>query len=287
MHTSLINSFKNYLQQLGYGKTSCSMLPACTQEFLQVQQISSLQQIKPRHILLHYHYLQQRPNRRRAGALSEQHIQHHLYSLKVFFAWLEQIGQLQQNPISSLRFATPKQEPRQLLSQSEIEQLYAVAENSRERALLGLFYGCGLRRSEAQKLDLRDVQLKSNLLYVREGKGAKRRVVPVSAKVKQHLQEYLEQERSATAEETAFMLNSKGKRISGNSCNKLLKQLLERAGIQKPISLHSLRHSIASHLLERGLSLEYVRDFLGHLHLESTQIYTRVSQEQLQALSGS
>ena len=77
------------------------------------------------------------------------------------------------------------------------------------------------------------------------------------------------------------MTNRTHKRIRGSSYNSILKKLLERAGIQKEITLHCLRHSIATHLLESGLSVEYVRDFLGHKHLESTQIYTRVKNKQL------
>lgn len=279
---ALIKEFKECLQKLGYSKTTVNMLPACAREFLEAQKIINLEVMQPYHILAHHEYLKERPHKRKAGGLSEQHISHHLYSLKVFFAWLEQTCQITENPISSLSFATPRQKQRETLSREEIQQLYEVAENYQEKALLSLFYGCGLRRAEAEKLKVKDVHFRSSLLYVREGKGAKRRVVPMSEKVRQDLQNYLYQERYALPAETAFLCNTRGRRMRGASCMRILKQLLERAAIKRePIQLHSLRHSIATHLLAAGLPVEQVREFLGHQHLESTQIYTKVSKEQL------
>lgn len=124
------------------------------------------------------------------------------------------------------------------------------------------------------------------MLYVREGKGKKRRVVPINEKVLQDFKNYLYKERFAQQGEIAFITNQNGIRTSGNYYNKTIKTLIEKADIRKEISLHSLRHSIATHLLENGLSIEYVRDFLGHKHLETTQIYTRINKRQIYTLSG-
>ena len=148
-----------------------------------------------------------------------------------------------------------------------------------------LFYGCGLRRSEGVALNLQDVHFKSNVLYVRQGKNNTRRVVPLSPLVKTTLMDYVLNERETKVKECSFMLNKHSKRIKGGVYGSILKEVLKRAGVTKQITLHCLRHSIATHLLESGLSVEYVRDFLGHKHLESTQIYTRVNQKQLHHLS--
>src|SRR5690554_7783862 len=91
------------------------------------------------------------------------------------------------NPISGLEFPTPKTKPREILSLKEINQLYDTCENYWQRAVLGIYYGCGLRRSEGINLNIKDVHFRSSLLYVREGKGAKRRVVPMSENVKNDL----------------------------------------------------------------------------------------------------
>src|SRR5690606_36934377 len=111
---------------------------------------------------------------------SESHINHHIFALKTFFKWLETSGKIEMNPISGLAFPSPKTNPREILSQDEIRKLYDTCETYRERAILSMYYGCGLRRSEGIKLDLKDVHFRTGLLYVRGGKGARRRVVPMS-----------------------------------------------------------------------------------------------------------
>jgi integrase/recombinase XerD len=282
--TATVHAFKTQLERLGYSKTSTLMLPKCLQEFLEVQQIKQLTAITPEHIQQHHQYLQIRPNKRRAGALSESHINHHIYALKTFFKWLEATGVIQMNPISGLLFPSPKSKPREILTLQEIKTLYNHCETYLERAVLSIYYGCGLRKSEGIKLDLKDIHFRTGLLYVREGKGAKRRVVPMSIVVKHDLQTYAYQERKAKPNEKAFLIGYTGNRINENSASRTLKNLLEKTTITKAITLHSLRHSIATHLLEAGLGLENVRDFLGHSHLESTQIYTRISKKQLDRL---
>jgi len=284
MKEELINRFKTHLERLGYSKTSILMLPKCVKEFLEVQQVRELTSIIPAQIQHHHEYLQTRPNKRRPGGLSESHINHHIYALKTFFKWLEANGEIRINPISGLEFPSPKTKPREILTPEEVRKLYETCENYRERAILSIYYGCGLRRTEGIKLDLKDVHFRTGLLYVREGKGAKRRVVPMSKQVQDDLKTYAYKERKAKPGETAFLIGQMGKRLSGDMASKILKALLEQAGIKKEVSLHSLRHSIATHLLESGMSLEDVREFLGHSHLEATQIYAKVYQKQIRKL---
>jgi len=275
-----ILQFKIHLERLGYSKSSVRMLPSCLKEFLETT-AKELHEIQPQDIQNYHQYLQERPNQRRAGGLSESFISHHLYSLRLFFAWQIESGKIAENPISSLEFAPPSSPPREILSTEEINQLYGSCESLKEKAVLSLFYGCGLRRSEGEKLDLKDVHFSQNLLYVKSGKGGKRRAVPMSGKVKNDLRNYAVKERFSKQNEMAFVTNQQGKRTSGDSFNRQFKKLMERAKINKSASLHSLRHSIATHLLESGLSVEYVRDFLGHHNLETTQVYTRIKSRQL------
>lgn len=276
--------FENHLKRLGYSKSSQYMLPTCITEFLdQIEEknIYELHQIEPSHIQEHYEYLTQRPNKRRPGGLSSQMIHHHIYAIRLFLNFLEQTGTITDNPISGLHFPKPESKQREILTVKEIKQLYEIAENYREKAILGIFYGCGLRRSEGITLNVKDISFKNSLLYVREGKGKKRRVIPINEKVKEDFKNYLYNERWAKDNEIAFITNINGKRTSGNSYNNIVKALIPKAEIDKEISLHNLRHSIATHLLENGLSVEYVRDFLGHKHLEATQIYTRISKKRI------
>lgn len=283
--------FKNQLKRLGYSKSSQNMLPTCVAEFLEQLKekgIYHLESIKPKHIQEHYEYLTQRPNKRRIGGLSSRMIHHHLYAIRLFLNYREQIGDLKENPISGLSFPSPESSQREILTIAEIKQLYGATETIREKAIIGIFYGCGLRRSEGENLDIKDISFNESLLYVRKGKGNKRRVIPISEKVLEDFKNYLYNERyrytspfGGGREEVSFICNNKGHRASGESFNDKIKQLVTKAGIEKEISLHNLRHSIATHLLTNGMSVEYVRDFLGHKHLETTQIYTRVSNRKL------
>ena len=124
MKKEIISQFKSHLQRMGYSKSTVLMLPACVKEFLRVQQIKNIPAITSEQIQTHYEYLQTRPNKRKAGGLSESHINHHIYGLKLFFKWLEANGKIQMNPISGLEFPTPKTKPREILSLKEINQLY-------------------------------------------------------------------------------------------------------------------------------------------------------------------
>jgi integrase/recombinase XerD len=278
-------SFKEYLKNLGYSQSTIHMLPECISDFLGHAQ-RAVEEITQREILNFYEWLEIRPHKRKEGGLSEQYINHHVYALKTFFNWLEETNQLQCNPISAMKFRSPESRPREPLNQTEINHLFEAAENLKEKAVLHLFYSIGLRRSEAESLNIKDLHFKSQILYVREGKGAKRRAVPLTEKVTTELKSYyLEARLPVPAKESeAFILNKTGGRMSGDGYNKALKEIIKRTEISPETSLHHLRHSIATHLLERGLSVEYVRDFLGHSHLESTQIYVKVNQRQLQSL---
>ena len=283
---SIIQAFKEYLNHVGYGEGTAKMLPVLVGEFLENQSIADISFIEQHRVKSFLEYLQTRPLQRRSGALSEMMISHYVYALKTFFSWLEVTEQIDYNPISGMKFKRPKQNQREPLSTAEIKQLFEAADSLQQTALLHIFYSCGLRRSEGEALNINDVHFKNQLLYVREGKGAKRRVVPVTAQVSKDLEGYYLQERTGdiankAADEQAFFLNKIGNRMSGDQLNKLLKMIVEKSAIQKEITLHHLRHSIATHLLQSGMSMEYVRDFLGHRFLETTQIYAQPAAEQL------
>jgi integrase/recombinase XerD len=263
------------------------MLPDCVQDFLRQVAEPITEHITTHHIQQFYEWLQIRPNKNKAGGLSEQYINHHVYALRVFFNWLENTAQIESNPMSVLKFKRPQGNPREPLSQHEISELFEAAESLKEKALLHICYSCGLRRSEAEALNIQDIHFRKQMLYVRDGKGAKRRAVPMSARVTRELEEYYLQERTVgrnAKTTTAFILNSRGERMSGERYNKAFKEILSRTTINKDVSLHHLRHSIATHLLESGLEIEKVRDFLGHGFLETTQVYAKVHQYQLNSL---
>ena len=152
----------------------------------------------------------------------------------------------------------------------------------RDKAVLSVFYGCGLRRNEGVNLNVDDIYFDEKLLHVRKGKGNKERLVPLNEAVLKHLELYVYDGRPelANKNETALLIGKKSARLMGNGCYRRLKSLQQKSESitlkQKEISLHTLRHSIATHLLQAGMSLESIAEFLGHSSLESTQIYTHV-----------
>jgi len=285
-YREMIRDFELYLKRLGYGKGSCKNMPSSLHEFfyrIEQQGITEIGNITAEHIVEHHRYLKERPNRTRPGNLSESMITSHLFAIKTFFSYQEQSGNISTNPFSVLNFSKPKKTERMILTREQVQQLYQACETMRDRAMLGLFYGCGLRKEEAEKLNTGDIQFKQQLLYVRQGKGKKRRVIPLGNQVTADLQNYYLYERSfyqrrlTNDNGQAFMLNNRGTRMLGEGYWKRLKELIHKAGLPGQISLHHLRHSIATHLFESGVSMEQVRDFLGHSSLETTQIYTRIS----------
>ena len=273
-----LSDFAEHLERLGYSVGTQRMLAACVKEFMQFTGQLSPDQVTAGHILAYHGYLEERPNRRRPGGLSEMMIYHHIYSLRVFFDYLEHCQVIGVNPLSGLGFGSPRHAAREILNPAEVQRLFGATRNFTERAILHLCYSCGLRRTEAVQLMVRDVHFRGQLLYVRQGKGAKRRVIPLTPRVSEELRLYCYHERPerlGIATES-FLVGRRGAPMQGETLRRELQLLLERAEIPRHITLHGLRHSIATHLLEGGLSLLYVRDFLGHAHLESTQIYTHL-----------
>lgn len=289
---TLLVDFITFLNAAGYSKDTIKALSGCIRSFLAFVSFNknsiliTLEGVfTENEITLFYRDCKERRNKRKNGILSASYVYHHVYALKVFFSWLQQTTQISVNPMSGLHFAASVHNQRSPLSQKQIALLFENAENSKETALLHLFYSCGLRRSEGEKLNKNDIHFSKNLLYVRCGKGAKRRVIPLTDKVKIALEASLEMNNNIDnhTDNEAFMCNKRGTRMNGEQYNKLFKKMLKR--LEDPllleVSLHHLRHSIATHLLENGLSVLFVRDFLGHKHLEATQIYAKVSNEQL------
>jgi integrase/recombinase XerD len=292
-YRSQLEFFKEHLRRLGYSAGTQDRYSRCTRYFflwLEARGILHARKIRAAHIVQYRSYEEERPNQNLPGTPSLAHVQISLLAVRAWLHYLQQSGALKENPMSAIHIGSVKHEPRDTLTLEEVKELYGACKSLRERALLTLFYGCGLRRSEAVKLNIKDVHFKSGLLYVREGKGKKRRVIPMGTTVANELRCYYMRERTQYIRHTtpdnqeAFVLNNTGDRMGKDSARKMVRKILERTTITKKITLHGLRHSIATHLLESGMSLEYVRDFLGHEFIDTTQLYTRITAKHLQTL---
>ena len=177
----------------------------------------------------------------------------------------------------------PRREKRlpNVLSKQEIKAILEAPTNLKHRALLSLIYACGLRRSEVLNLTLKDVLSDRNLLFIRQSKGKKDRVVPISHKIIEMLRDYYKAFKPKT---WLFEGQYTGDQYSERSLQLVLKQALQKAGNKKPVSLHWLRHSYATHLLESGTDLRYIQELLGHSSSRTTEIYTHVSTQNLQQI---
>lgn len=291
-------SFRKHLLTLGHSSHGARTKYRYLLEFFcQMEQngIHEIKQIQAQHLNDHYNHLKERPNKKNGEPLSLKTLHHHMRAVQLLFAKLQSEGFLKTNPASSIKFPYPKQDQeskRVTLSQDEIKELYRFTVNNQERAILGLAYGCGLRCGELVAVNMGDIRFRERILIVPKGKGNKRRVVPMSSGVLNDLSEYFFKERQKLTKgrdykkgEQAFMLHSRGGRMQKGTYNKRLKALIIRTGNeqieQKQITIHNLRHSIATHLLEQGVPVEQVREFLGHSQLETTQIYTHINRQHL------
>jgi integrase/recombinase XerD len=153
----------------------------------------------------------------------------------------------------------------------------------RDRAILEVLYGAGLRISELVGLDVDDVDLEEGFVRVL-GKGGKEREVPLGAFGRDAVTAYLERTRPAFASKAsraALFLNQRGGRLTRQSCSRLLAASVDAAGIERRVTLHTLRHSFATHLLEGGADVRVVQELLGHASIATTQIYTLVTKDHL------
>lgn len=251
--------------------------------FLEQSGITAIQQVQALHIVNYHDYLKQRPNQRRGGGISDSSIRHHLQAIRLFFDYLLDREEIFTTPARLPKFTFGAYTQRSLASIEEIKEMFAVCETKRDKALLSLAYGCGLRRSELEHLNTIDVLIHKGALIVRDGKGGKHRTIPLSDAVVKDLREYLIDERTTyfnhNQTNPAFFVHNKGERMSGETMNKRLKAIIALTGndtlIRKEITLHCLRHSIATHLMDNGATIEFVQSFLGHSNIDTTHIYAK------------
>jgi site-specific recombinase XerD len=307
----LVKSYKEYLQVLGYATVTVQSWPIHVREFLhyiETNGIQSILSIESSHITNFIVHIKQRTNKRTKGtALSSSSINKIINAVNVFIKFLNSTGKFIVE--STAERAEDNISERIILTVTQIKQLYeatflphrenSIAIGQRDRAIIAIFYGCGLRRSEGKQLNITDIDLQKRLLFVRKGKGNKQRYVPIAARHLQDIKDYLREgrewflynhadsyhhaangkpyEKKEAADGLAFFLSQNGNRM--NEFYQRLEQMKQRAEINKNVTLHGLRHSIATHLLKSGMDIEEIAKFLGHSSLASTQIYTHIINE--------
>ena len=208
-------------------------------------------------------------------------------SLKSFYSWMMEIGQIGENPARGLSQTKVERKLPHILTSREVELFLEQpdptdAKGCRDKAMLELLYATGIRVSELIGLNLDNINLSAG--FIRCANRGKERIIPLYQAAVRALQNYLDRVRPQMVEhpdEKALFVNMSGERMSRQGFWKIIKHYQEKAGIQKDITPHTLRHSFAAHLLENGADLHSIQEMLGHADISSTQIYTQVVSQKL------
>jgi len=197
--------------------------------------------------------------------------------IKLFFRTIEN----KQIEIESIHRPKRQKLLPNVLSKEEVKLILSAPRNIKHRAMLSLIYSCGLRCGELLNLRPENIDSKRGLVLIKQAKGKKDRIVPLSLKVLELLREYY---KTYKPKIWLFEGQNNGTSYSEKSLQSALKQCLNKANINKPVTLHWLRHSYATHLLESGTDLRYIQELLGHSSSKTTEIYTHVSAKSIQTI---
>jgi integrase/recombinase XerD len=294
------NEYQQWLQTLGFSKSIVYNYTLNAKDFflwLQTKNIIQINLLNEQHITQYFEYLQGRKNLRvKNKTLSIAHLNKIFDAIDKLLQCLQQIGLCHILPPTNYRIPQQKQERLykiQPFTQQEIKTLqlnidsafddlpYKHREVKQQEMYLifALYYGCGLRRSEGFNLCVNDVDFNNKTIFIKQGKNYKDRIVPMNKTVFDVLQNYIYNYRNLIKlphqrlfTRTSFMLN-----LDLQYLQKMASAKASFGGLgAKKLTLHILRHSIATHLLQNGMSIENIAKFLGHSSLESTQIYTHI-----------
>ena len=266
-----IDQFVMWLQSKRYGENTIKTYSDALRTFLRFHHGIPLNEITNDHIIkFNVEYIAK-------GHYSAAFQNQVVNAVKLFFSTVE-------NTVLDIQSVhRPRREKLlpNVLSKQEVKAILDAPKNIKHKAMLSLIYSCGLRRSELLNLKITDIDSKRGLVIIKQSKGKKDRIVPLGLKILQLLREYY---LSYKPKKWLFEGQNKEEQYSEQSLGKVLKMSVESAGIRKPVSLHWLRHSYATHLLESGTDLRYIQEILGHSSSRTTEIYTHVSTKSLQQI---
>jgi len=299
----LLHDFLQWLETLSYSKATITTRERNVFDFfvfLQQNKITSIGQITNENLHNYINHQKQRKNKIYKAGLKTSSINVAIASINKFFEYLQK-SRKHNTDLLKLPYLENNQATKNILTTEETRQIisstYTIGQHrlnplpigQRDRAMLAVYYGCGLRKSEGINLKVTDIFFERKLLHVRKGKGNKERYAPVTTMNLNYLKEYISGCRTQLLsknpeEETGYLfVNQYGQKCGSQSLSNRLKKLAENTENQNIISkeptLHTLRHSIATHLLQQGMEIGMIQKFLGHQSLESTQIYTHLANE--------
>ncbi|MBL4708046.1 MAG: tyrosine-type recombinase/integrase [Flavobacteriales bacterium] len=291
---AIVTEYKTWLDTLGFCQESVYEYPLRIKEFfrwLNENGISKITNLNQKHITQYHKHLESRENQKRKGLLSNTHLNRNFIAVDKLLEFLNQMEMKNVPTPTNYRLKIDKDERAEKVTVLTSEQIKTLINNIKKtypthlsyrdreakhyqlKLIFALYYGCGLRRSEGYNLRIDDIDFERKEVFVVKGKNYKDRLVPMSEGAYRDLQDYIYNFRS--------QLKLKHNRLFIHTSGCLLRSLYrlqETAAIQpeKKLTLHSLRHSIATHLLQNGMDIENISLFLGHSSLETTQIYTHI-----------
>ena len=276
IYLQVIEDFTRWMVRINYSKGSIISRKRHIKSFLsfiESRNIKSLEEVTKEVLDDYNSFLHHRP-------IATKTIEAHISALKLLNQYRELYGK---SPVMSkkLRITKTLKIERAIVSKVQINAMYEACEDNpfgwRDRIILALYYGCGLRYREGAHVEQKDINFNTGLLHIRKGKNYRERHVPMSNGVRTELKNWIEYYKPLFSYQTNLIISSRnGNLIKSAALNRRIRKLLAKTGITKKITLHSLRHSIATHLMDEGMKLEDIGRFLGHVTLETTQKYAHI-----------
>ena len=264
-------AFKNYLRSKRYSESTLTTYSEALKSFLLFYREKPIAEITNEDVIVYNNQYILKNN------LSASYQNQIVNAIKLYFKTIRE------TKIDIDKIHRPKRAKvlPNVLSKEEIKAILEAHSNIKHKTMLSLIYSCGLRRSELLNLKPTDIDSKRNIVVIRQSKGKKDRIAPLSPKILEMLRDYYIGYKPS---EWLFEGQIKKTKYDERSLANVLKQALTKSNIKKPVSLHWLRHSYATHLLESGTDLRYIQELLGHNSSKTTEIYTHVSTKSIQQI---
>lgn len=300
----LIQSYTEYLQTLGFADSTVYDYPRFVADFLfyiEQKGINHIKQLESKTVFTYFTHLEQSKGKRTKQTFSTSHLNRNFLAVDKFLEFLHHTGAQNTPSPTCYKLEHVRKKPLEVLNSQEVQALYNTVPftfpdmhfSQREprqmviKLVLDLCYGCGLRKSEALNVKLNDVNFDQRIIHVKQGKNYKDRFVPMSQKVYENIRTFVYQYRSffnedrfiGQSNERTNFLYPFGDTAIAQAIELLIKYSDNDNLKAKKPHLHTLRHSIATQLLQNGMDIERIALFLGHSTLESTQIYTHILNE--------
>jgi integrase/recombinase XerD len=266
-----IEKFKQWLRSKRYSESTISTYSEALKSFLVFYREKAVADITNDDVILYNNEYILKNN------LSASYQNQIVNSIKLFFMTIRDTKML----VDKIHRPKRAKVLPNVLSKKEVKLILNAHTNIKHKMMLSLIYSCGLRRSELLNLRFSDIDSNRNIVLLKNAKGKKDRIAPLSLKILQMLRDYYKDYKPAV---WLFEGQIKGEQYSEKSLQSVLKQALQKTGITKPVTLHWLRHSYATHLLESGTDLRYIQELLGHSSSKTTEIYTHVSTKSIQQI---